>query len=152
VSARRRPEPQPGDRSSRVRDRNDEVSQLVTQPVPNRIEPGTGLGPRILLTPIIAYRRWVSPALPDRCRFYPSCSAYAMTAISTHGPVRGLGLAIWRLLRCHPFHPGGYDPVPPPRDSHRHHGHRLPGHGQPDHRLTDRQSDRRIDDVTGAVS
>ena len=55
------------------------------------------------------------PGAAARCRFYPSCSEYALTAIATHGPVRGLGLAIWRLLRCHPFHPGGIDHVPPPR-------------------------------------
>jgi hypothetical protein len=73
---------------------------------------------KVLSLPIVAYRRWVSPALPARCRFYPSCSAYALTAIARHGPVRGIGLAIWRLLRCHPFHPGGFDPVPPPR-AHR---------------------------------
>ena len=73
---------------------------------------------KVLSLPIVAYRRWVSPALPARCRFYPSCSAYALTAIALHGPVRGIGLAIWRLLRCHPFHPGGFDPVPPPR-AHR---------------------------------
>jgi len=70
---------------------------------------------RVLLWPIIAYRRWISPALPARCRFYPTCSAYAVEAISTHGVVRGLGLAIWRLLRCQPFNRGGYDPVPPRR-------------------------------------
>ena len=73
------------------------------------------LGARVLSLPIVAYRRWISPALPARCRFYPSCSAYALEAVATHGALRGTGLAIWRLLRCHPFHPGGYDPVPPAR-------------------------------------
>ncbi len=67
---------------------------------------------RLLTAPIVAYRRYVSPALPARCRFYPSCSAYAQEALARHGAVRGTGLAIWRLLRCHPFHPGGFDPVP----------------------------------------
>jgi putative membrane protein insertion efficiency factor len=67
---------------------------------------------RIITAPIVAYRRWVSPALPARCRFHPSCSAYALEAITRHGVVRGGWLAVWRLLRCHPFHPGGYDPVP----------------------------------------
>jgi hypothetical protein len=71
------------------------------------------LGARMLILPIVAYRRWISPALPARCRFYPSCSAYAVEAISTHGALRGLGLATWRLLRCQPFNAGGYDPVPP---------------------------------------
>jgi uncharacterized protein len=79
------------------------------------VPPPTTLGARLLSLPILAYRRWVSPGLPDVCRFYPSCSAYALTAIATHGPVKGLGLAIWRLLRCHPFAHGGIDPVPPPR-------------------------------------
>ena len=75
----------------------------------------TTAGARVLSAPIVAYRRWISPALPARCRFYPSCSEYALTAIATHGPIRGLGLAIWRLLRCQPFHPGGIDHVPPRR-------------------------------------
>lgn len=69
-------------------------------------------GARVLAAPVIAYRRWLSPALPARCRFYPSCSAYALEALNRHGALKGAGLALWRLLRCHPFHPGGYDPVP----------------------------------------
>jgi uncharacterized protein len=77
----------------------------------------TNLPARLVVLPIVAYRRWVSPALPARCRFYPSCSAYAIEAVSTHGAVRGTGLAIWRLLRCHPFHPGGFDPVPSRRSA-----------------------------------
>lgn len=67
-----------------------------------------------LSAPVVAYRRWLSPALPPRCRFHPSCSAYALEALHVHGPLRGLRLTIWRLLRCQPFHPGGYDPVPVP--------------------------------------
>ncbi|WP_203782701.1 membrane protein insertion efficiency factor YidD [Paractinoplanes rishiriensis] len=69
---------------------------------------------RVLGAMVVAYRRYVSPALPARCRFYPSCSAYAQEALVRHGAVRGTGLTVWRLLRCHPFHPGGYDPVPDP--------------------------------------
>ncbi|MEV0324958.1 membrane protein insertion efficiency factor YidD [Micromonospora echinospora] len=68
----------------------------------------------MLVGPIIAYRRWISPALPARCRFYPSCSAYGLEAVTRHGAFRGTVLTIRRLLRCHPFHPGGYDPVPEP--------------------------------------
>ncbi|WP_442933531.1 membrane protein insertion efficiency factor YidD [Micromonospora sp. CPCC 206060] len=68
----------------------------------------------MLAGPIIAYRRWISPALPARCRFYPSCSAYALEAVTRHGALRGAILAVRRLLRCHPFHPGGHDPVPEP--------------------------------------
>ncbi|MFI0792026.1 membrane protein insertion efficiency factor YidD [Micromonospora rubida] len=71
-------------------------------------------GARVLTWPIVAYRRWISPALPARCRFYPSCSAYALEAVSRHGALRGVGLTVRRLSRCHPFHPGGYDPVPEP--------------------------------------
>ncbi|MDG4763048.1 membrane protein insertion efficiency factor YidD [Solwaraspora sp. WMMD406] len=71
-------------------------------------------GGRLLTAAIVAYRRWISPALPARCRFYPSCSAYALEAVARHGALRGMALAVWRLLRCHPFHPGGYDPVPMP--------------------------------------
>jgi len=83
----------------------------VTGPAPRP----TSLGGRVLAAAVIAYRRWISPALPARCRFYPSCSAYALEALTVHGAVRGTGLTIWRLLRCHPFHPGGHDPVPPAR-------------------------------------
>jgi len=59
-----------------------------------------------------AYQRLVSPLLPSACRFAPTCSDYARLAILEHGLVRGVGLAAWRLARCHPFHPGGYDPPP----------------------------------------
>ena len=70
---------------------------------------------RMLMAMVVAYRRYVSPVLPARCRFYPSCSAYSLEALQKHGAIRGTGLTIWRLLRCHPFHPGGYDPVPDPK-------------------------------------
>jgi hypothetical protein len=65
-----------------------------------------------LLLVLRAYQRFVSPLLPPACRFYPSCSSYAATAIERHGPARGLTLAARRLLRCHPLNPGGIDPVP----------------------------------------
>lgn len=66
----------------------------------------------LALRVIAAYRRWVSPFLGQRCRFSPSCSEYAAVAITRFGPWRGGGLALRRLCRCHPFHPGGLDPVP----------------------------------------
>jgi putative membrane protein insertion efficiency factor len=61
------------------------------------------------------YQLVISPLLGPRCRFYPSCSAYAIEAITVHGPLRGSWLAGRRLLRCHPWNPGGPDPVPPAR-------------------------------------
>lgn len=64
-----------------------------------------------LILLIRGYRYFVSPLLGRHCRFEPSCSAYALEAIQRFGALRGGGLALWRLLRCHPLHPGGYDPV-----------------------------------------
>ena len=63
----------------------------------------------LLVAPIRAYQRWISPAFAPRCRYYPTCSAYAVEAIRELGPVRGLILAGWRLLRCNPFSHGGVD-------------------------------------------
>ncbi len=63
---------------------------------------------------IRAYQYTVSPFLGNHCRFYPSCSQYALEAVDRFGLVRGGGLALQRLLRCHPWHPGGFDPVPEP--------------------------------------
>jgi len=67
---------------------------------------------RLLLAVISAYRRWISPAIPRRCRYEPTCSTYALQAIGRFGALRGLLLACWRLLRCNPFSHGGFDPVP----------------------------------------
>ena len=66
----------------------------------------------ILVGLLTVYRKFISPMLGPRCRFYPSCSAYALEAVRLHGAVRGSWLAVRRLSRCHPFHPGGLDPVP----------------------------------------
>ena len=68
---------------------------------------------QLLLSLIRFYRRYISPAFPARCRFRPTCSAYAMEAINKYGAVKGLYLALKRFLRCHPFYKGDwYDPVP----------------------------------------
>jgi len=67
---------------------------------------------KILLLPIIFYQKFISPMTPPSCRFVPTCSQYAKEAIIKHGPIKGLYLAIRRLLRCHPFGGSGYDPVP----------------------------------------
>ncbi|MCX6094705.1 MAG: membrane protein insertion efficiency factor YidD [Candidatus Bipolaricaulota bacterium] len=68
---------------------------------------------KVLVLPIKVYQRVISPLLRPRCRFYPTCSQYAVEAIETHGALRGSWLALRRLLKCHPLHPGGFDPVPP---------------------------------------
>lgn len=75
---------------------------------------------RWLLTRLIVfYRTFISPMFGPRCKYHPSCSAYALRAIEVHGAAKGTALASWRLLRCNPFSKGGYDPVPAP-------GHWLP--------------------------
>ena len=77
----------------------------------------------ICVAVIHGYRFLISPWLGPACRFEPTCSEYACQAIDRFGVVKGIGLTVWRLLRCHPFHPGGYDPlggktgVPGARDS-----------------------------------
>lgn len=76
----------------------------------------------VLLLPLRAYSRLISPALPARCKYYPTCSAYAEQAVRTHGIVRGSALAAWRLARCNPFSSGGVDEVPP-RRRHSHGAH-----------------------------
>jgi putative membrane protein insertion efficiency factor len=68
---------------------------------------------RVLLALLRGYKGWISPLLGPRCRFHPTCSVYAMHAIERFGAMRGSWLAARRVLRCHPFHPGGHDPVPP---------------------------------------
>lgn len=76
----------------------------------------------LLLTLIQAYRRVISPLLPPTCRFTPTCSQYALTAVERFGPLQGSWLALGRISRCHPLHPGGYDPVPELDNGHP--GHR----------------------------
>ena len=68
---------------------------------------------QLLLLVIRGYRSFVSPLFPPSCRFQPTCSQYALQSVERFGAWRGGWLTLKRLLRCHPFHPGGYDPVPP---------------------------------------
>ena len=65
----------------------------------------------VLVAVVRMYQHYVSRWTPPLCRFSPTCSEYAVQAILKYGPIRGIGLGLWRLCRCHPFHPGGYDPV-----------------------------------------
>jgi uncharacterized protein len=67
---------------------------------------------RLLVGLIAGYKRVLSPILPPACRFVPTCSEYAAAAIQKHGPLRGVFLAVRRIVRCAPWHPGGFDPVP----------------------------------------
>ena len=92
--------PCPGDSGNRT-DRNDAVID------------------RFFIFLLRGYKRLISPLLGPRCRFVPSCSEYAMEAIARFGAIRGGWLAIRRLARCHPLHPGGLDPVPPATDGAR---------------------------------
>jgi len=75
----------------------------------------------VLLLLIQGYRRFISPLFPPTCRFTPTCSQYAFTAIERFGPLKGTWLAVRRITRCHPFHPGGYDPVPSASTCHHNH-------------------------------
>lgn len=90
---------------------------------------------RLVVAPIRFYQHWISPAFPRRCRYYPTCSAYAVEAVRVHGPAKGAILAAWRLLRCNPLTRGGVDHVPDPGrwrydlppDQARPHTHGAPG-------------------------
>ncbi|MDG6094170.1 membrane protein insertion efficiency factor YidD [Acetobacter sp. AN02] len=75
---------------------------------------------RLLMSGIRFWQRWLSPWMGTNCRFYPSCSRYGLEAIRVHGAFRGSGLAFWRILRCNPWHAGGYDPVPGERPCAEH--------------------------------
>ena len=75
---------------------------------------------RLVLMLLKGYGYLVSPLLGNNCRYFPSCSAYAREAVEVHGVGRGLWLGLKRVLRCHPFHEGGVDPVPEPKCRHKH--------------------------------
>ena len=67
---------------------------------------------KILILLIKLYQKFISPMFPAKCRFYPTCSQYTLEAVKEHGAIKGTYLGIKRILKCHPFHEGGYDPVP----------------------------------------
>jgi putative membrane protein insertion efficiency factor len=71
-------------------------------------------GKSVVIGALRSYKRWISPLLPRACRFEPTCSEYATDAVELYGAWRGSGMALKRLMRCHPFSRGGFDPVPPP--------------------------------------
>ena len=71
-----------------------------------------GVARWIFLLPVRGYRYWIAPWLGDNCRYEPTCSRYALEAVGEHGVLRGSWLSIRRISRCHPFHEGGFDPVP----------------------------------------
>lgn len=75
---------------------------------------------RVLLFALGGYKRFISPALPSACRFTPTCSEFAMEAVERYGAVRGSWLAARRIMRCHPLHAGGFDPVPQSAVPHKH--------------------------------
>lgn len=85
------------------------MSRAATDGLPAGI---AALPRRAIAGLIRAYQLVISPVLPPACRFTPSCSRYALEAVTRHGALRGSWLALRRLARCHPFHPGGFDPVP----------------------------------------
>ena len=76
---------------------------------------------RVMIAILRFYKRYISPLLPNACIYTPTCSEYAMEAIEKHGVFKGTGLAILRILRCNPFHEGGYDPVPEPKKHKENH-------------------------------
>ena len=67
---------------------------------------------KILILLIRFYQKFISPMFPAKCRFYPTCSQYTLEAVKEHGAIKGTYLGIKRILKCHPFHEGGYDPIP----------------------------------------
>jgi len=92
----------------------DHLHEYPNEPSLKNLDFTFGNFPRLVLLFLIRlYQKIISPALPSNtCRFYPSCSHYGYQAIYKHGAIKGFLMAVWRILRCNPFNPGGYDPVP----------------------------------------
>ena len=89
-----------------------EISQRSDSTIAPRSRLARGIA-WLLIGLIRCYQLAISPLLGPRCRFYPSCSRYTAQALAKHGPLQGTWLGLRRIVRCHPFHPGGFDPVPP---------------------------------------
>ena len=102
---------------------------MTTLPAPETEAPDReasliGRLPVLLLVGMVRfYQAFISPMSPPSCKYYPSCSQYTLIALRRHGALRGLGLALWRLLRCNPWSLGGVDDVPPARGAHTHAAH-----------------------------
>ena len=88
---------------------------MTNSQLPPAKDSAPSMAARLVAIPVHAYRLFLSPLLGPNCRYYPTCSAYALQALQLHGAVRGSWLAARRVCRCHPWHPGGYDPVPLPQ-------------------------------------
>ena len=87
----------------------------------------TSLPAKLLIAPIRFYQRFITPYTPATCRYYPTCSAYAVSALRTHGAIVGTGLTVWRLLRCNPWSSGGIDYVPARGELWHRHAADVPG-------------------------
>jgi|SRR6478752_4720310 putative membrane protein insertion efficiency factor len=101
----------------------------------------TSLPAKLLIAPIRFYQRFITPYTPATCVYYPTCSAYAVTALRTHGAVVGTGLTIWRLLRCNPWSSGGVDHVPSKDQLWHRHPPAGPDVDQQDHSAAEQYSE-----------
>lgn len=93
-------------------DTNGAYREVTLEDYSQRARVKQALLSRLMIGAIRFYQLAISPALPPSCRFYPTCSEYTLQAIAKYGALKGLWLGVRRIARCHPFHPGGYDPVP----------------------------------------
>ncbi len=93
-------------------DEQGEYQEIPLEPYSDAARARHTLLDKFLMGIVRFYQRFISPTMPPSCRFYPSCSEYTLQAIAKHGALKGAWLGIKRIGRCHPFNPGGYDPVP----------------------------------------